>query len=73
MKKTILLGIILLFLCLITLPTDILAQEETFIGVVDGKTADRVHLRQEPSISAKSLGLYFTGTTLQYRYSENPQ
>lgn len=32
------------------------------LGFVDGKNADRVHLRAEPSIEAKSLGLYFTGT-----------
>ncbi len=31
-------------------------------GYVDGKTADRVHLREKPSTGAKSLGLYFTGT-----------
>lgn len=29
---------------------------------VDGGDSDRVHLRQSPSRSAKSLGLYFTGT-----------
>ena len=29
---------------------------------IDGGNSDRVHLRQSPSQSAKSLGLYFTGT-----------
>lgn len=29
---------------------------------VDGKTADRVHLRAGASVNAASLGLYFTGT-----------
>jgi hypothetical protein len=40
-----------------------LARESNFVAaVIDGKTADRVHLREQPSTSAKSLGLYFTGT-----------
>ena len=29
---------------------------------VDGRDADRVHLRAEPSTGAESLGLYYTGT-----------
>lgn len=33
--------------------------------VVDGRNADRVHLRAAPSLSADSLGLYFTGTPLE--------
>ena len=32
------------------------------IAVIDGMDADRVHLRAEPSQSAASLGLFFTGT-----------
>lgn len=36
-----------------------LAAETAYI---DGGTADRVHLRQSPSETAASLGLYFTGT-----------
>lgn len=31
-------------------------------AIVDGRDADRVHLRERPSAQAKSLGLYFTGT-----------
>lgn len=31
-------------------------------AAVDGKNADRVHLRADPSQSSESLGLYFTGT-----------
>lgn len=31
-------------------------------AVIDGKTADRVHLREKPSADSKSFGLYFTGT-----------
>ena len=37
----------------------------TEAAVIDGKTSDRVHLREQASIDAKSLGLYFTGTTVQ--------
>lgn len=35
-------------------------------AVIDGKTADRVHLRETASVEAKSLGLYFTGTEVIY-------
>lgn len=38
-------------------------------AVVDGKNADRVHLRDEASQSARSLGLLFTGTQVKY-YSD---
>lgn len=31
-------------------------------AVIDGGNADRVHLRERPSVEAASLGLYFTGT-----------
>lgn len=31
-------------------------------AIVDGRNADRVHLRERPSTTSKSLGLYFTGT-----------
>lgn len=31
-------------------------------ATIDGRSADRVHLRAEPSTKATSLGLYFTGT-----------
>lgn len=34
-------------------------------GTIDGKTADRVHLREQPRADSKSLGLYFTGTTVR--------
>jgi len=36
----------------------------TVTAVIDGKTADRVHLRERPSAESKSLGLYFTGTVV---------
>ena len=31
-------------------------------AIIDGKTTDRVHLRQRSSTESNSLGLYFTGT-----------
>lgn len=34
-------------------------------AIIDGGNADRVHLRQDPSTSAPSLGLYYTGTPAQ--------
>lgn len=34
-------------------------------AIVNGKTSDRVHLRERPAANAKSLGLYFTGTEAQ--------
>ena len=42
-----------------------LAREHNLLtAVIDGKTADRVHLREGASADSKSLGLYFTGTEL---------
>ena len=38
------------------------AQAEGVWAAIDGGSADRVHLRAEPSAEAASLGLYFTGT-----------
>lgn len=43
----------------------------TATAVIDGKTADRVHLRAEPSPKARSLGLYFTGTEVLYDSGSN--
>lgn len=40
------------------------AMAEVKLYYIDGGNADRVHLRQSPSQSAKSLGLYFTGTSV---------
>ncbi|MGN0772992.1 MAG: SH3 domain-containing protein [Candidatus Ventricola sp.] len=36
-------------------------------AVVDAGNSNRVHLREEPSAEAKSLGLYFTGTQVECR------
>ncbi len=35
-----------------------------FTAVIDGRTANRVHLRTEPSTKAASMGLYFSGTAV---------
>jgi hypothetical protein len=61
MKKTICL---VLLLCTTLACANIsLAREHNYVTVViDGKTSDKVHLREQPSTEAKSLGLYFTGT-----------
>lgn len=40
-----------------------LAREQNIISaVIDGKAADRVHLREKPSKGSRSLGVYYTGT-----------
>ena len=36
-------------------------------AVIDAGNSNRVHLREEPSTEAKSLGLYFTGTQVECR------
>lgn len=64
MKKRIL-SIILLFglmACMYANPA-IAAGHGT--AIIDCGKADRVHLRERPSISSKSLGLYFTGTEVE--------
>ena len=38
-------------------------------AIINGGDADRVHLREEPSASAQSLGLLFSGTEVSY-YSD---
>ena len=60
MKKKIFSLLVLLALLCAALPA--CAQDEYFTAVIDGGTADRVHLRAEPSVKSDSLGLYFTGT-----------
>lgn len=43
-----------------------LARDSNLVwAIIDGKTADRVHLREQASARSKSLGLYFTGTAVQ--------
>lgn len=42
-----------------------LARDSDFVWtVIDAKTSDRVHLREGPSAKSRSLGLYFTGTSV---------
>lgn len=36
-------------------------------AIIDGKNADRVHLRVRASASANSMGLYFTGTEVELK------
>ena len=52
----------LLMLLLTVLLMLSMGQAETTPCYIDGKDADRVHLRKAPSRSAESLGLYYTGT-----------
>lgn len=52
--------LMLLVLAMLLLASCALAWEDAYF--IDGGSSDRVHLRQLPSQSAKSLGLYFTGT-----------
>ena len=51
---------LMLFLAAVLCVAGTVGYAETFC--INGGSADRVHLRQTPSQSAKSLGLYFTGT-----------
>lgn len=54
---------LLLALALLTLSAPALAEGT---AVIDGHDSDRVHLRESASLQADSLGLYFTGTSVQY-------
>lgn len=52
-----------LMLLLLPVSSTVVCAENLFsTAVIDGLDADRVHLRREPSQSAASLGLFFTGT-----------
>jgi uncharacterized protein YgiM (DUF1202 family) len=63
MKKLIVF-FLLIFGLMACVGTGLANEYNAVTAVIDGKTADRVHLREEPSEQSKSLGLYFTGTTL---------
>lgn len=54
---------LLLTLALLTVSAPALAEGT---AVIDGHDSDRVHLRKSASVQADSLGLYFTGTSVQY-------
>lgn len=51
----------LLFLLVLCVPA---ARAESSVYYIEGKNADRVHLRAEPSTKADSMGLYYTGTNV---------
>lgn len=53
---------LLLALALLTASASALADGT---AVIDGHDSDRVHLRKSASVQADSLGLYFTGTSVQ--------
>lgn len=63
MKRMILLIFCLLYTCM-SFSEGMAESTQNIPATIDGGNADRVHLRAEPSIQAKSLGLYFTGTEL---------
>lgn len=57
----------LLVLLLVSLCAMALADSNPLgTAVIDGRDSDRVHLREEPSTSAQSLGLLFSGTEVTY-------
>lgn len=66
MIKRLLLMVICFCLCL----PAALAEEPVL--VIDGHNADRVHLREAPTMTADSLGLYFTGTQVELRPLADP-
>lgn len=53
---------LLMTLALLTVSAPVLAEGT---AVIDGHDSDRVHLRKSASLQADSLGLYFTGTSVQ--------
>ena len=59
MKRALCAVLLVLLLSLISLPA---LASGYGLAFIDGVTADRVHLREGPSSSYASLGLYFTGT-----------
>ena len=68
------------FLCLLTLcacaalhANCVLAESALGIAVIDAKSSDRIHLRQQPSTDSQSLGLYFTGTLVTARSAASAQ
>jgi len=63
MRKFVMLAMLLLGLVICA---NVSLANHTPRAVIDGKTADRVHLRAGASADSKSLGLYFTGTEAVY-------
>lgn len=54
-----------------TICIDALAVNQGATAIITGGNADRVHLRAKPSQDAESLGLYFSGTPVNYSGSLN--
>lgn len=57
-------ALLLMILCLAMLPGALADGAGWGPMTIDGRDADRVHLRSAPSTAADSLGLYFTGTAV---------
>lgn len=55
----------------ISIGVEALADNQSGTAVITGGNADRVHLREQPSKEAESLGLYFAGTPIIYTGSLN--
>lgn len=55
----------------ISIGIEALADNQSGTAVITGGNADRVHLREQPSKEAESLGLYFAGTPVIYTGSLN--
>lgn len=65
MKRTLFLSLLLMLLSL-PLLADAQADIDRATALIDGGSADRVHLRLLPSQDSESLGLYFEGTPVTY-------
>ncbi len=63
MKRTLIL--VLVSLLVLVLFTTAACAADFGTAVINGKSADRVHMREFSSLISNSLGLYFTGTTVQ--------
>ena len=56
------LGILLLSMIMLAVFSSLASAEQEMLVFIAGSTSDRVHLREQPSSNAQSMGLYFTGT-----------
>lgn len=65
MKKH-LIAFCVLLVFVISIGVEALAYNQGGTAVITGGNADRVHLREQPSKEADSLGLYFAGTPVIY-------
>ena len=70
MKKH-LIAFCVLLAFMISIGIEALADNQSGTAVITGGNADRVHLREQPSREADSLGLYFAGTPVIYTGSLN--